>query len=281
VPLPEQATVQYGDIVLITGKDRRSFIRTVKQGQRFETHFGYIDFDDLVGFPYGGQFPTHTGHKMFILVPNTDDIISHLQREGQIIFPKDLGYIGLKLGIRPGVRVIEAGSGSGALTLFLALLVGESGHVYSYERRQRMIERAMLNVRRLDLLDRVTFHLADIADGFEEHNVHALFLDVREPWEYLDQARAAMRGGGFFGAIVPTVNQVVALVDRLYDGPWYMLEIEELIRRPFKTIPARIRPDDQIIGHTGFLIFARAVDREDRSDPDKQPPEIPLPGDKD
>lgn len=265
MPLPEQSIVQYGDIVLIIGKDRRSFIRTIKEGQRFETHFGYIDFDDLVGVAYGSQVPTHKGHKMFILMPNTDDIISHLKREGQIIFPKDLGYIALKLGIRPGVRVIEAGSGSGGLTLFLALLVGKDGHVYSYERRQKMLERAMLNVRRLDMLDRVTFHLHDIADGFKEDDVHALFLDVREPWDYLPQARAVLRGGGFFGAIVPTVNQVVALVDKLYDGPWYLLEVEELIRRPYKTIPERIRPDDQMVGHTGFLIFARAVDREDRS----------------
>jgi tRNA (adenine57-N1/adenine58-N1)-methyltransferase len=268
VPLPEHATVQYGDITLIIGKDRRSFIRTVKEGQRFETHFGYIDFDDLIGVPYGSQVPTHKGHKLFILMPNTDDLISHLQREGQIIFPKDLGYIALKLGIRPGVRVIEAGSGSGGLTLFLAMLVGAEGHVYSYERREKMLERALLNVRRLDLLDRVTFHLHDIADGFKEDDVQALFLDVREPEDYLPQARAALRGGGFFGAIVPTVNQVVALVDKLYDGPWYLLEVEELIRRPFKTIPARIRPEDQIIGHTGFLIFARAVDREDRSKAD-------------
>ncbi len=123
----------------------------------------------------------------------------------------------------------------------------------------------MLNVRRLDLLDRVTFHLHDIEDGFEEQDVEALFLDVREPWDYLPQARAALRGGGFFGAIVPTINQLIALTDKLYDGPWFMLEIEELIRRPFKTIPERIRPDDQMIGHTGFLVFARAVEREDRS----------------
>ncbi|MBN1565726.1 MAG: tRNA (adenine-N1)-methyltransferase [Anaerolineae bacterium] len=277
MPLPEHATVQAGDIVLIIGKDRRSFIRTVKEGQRFETHFGYIDFDDLIGFPYGGQFPTHKGHKLFVLMPNTDDIISHLKRDGQIIFPKDLGYIGLKLGIRPGVRVIEAGSGSGGLTLFLAMLVGQEGHVYSYERREKMMERALLNVRRLDLLDRVTFHLHDIEDGFKENDVEALFLDVREPWDYLPQARAALRGGGFFGAIVPTVNQVVALVDKLYDGPWYLLEVEELIRRPYKTIPERIRPEDQMIGHTGFLIFARAVEREDRSDPDAEKPEILLP----
>lgn len=265
MPLPEHPTVRYGDIIMLIGKDRRTFIRTVKEGGRFECHFGYILYDDLVGFPYGDQVQTHNGHKMFVLPPNTDDIISHLQREGQIIFPKDLGYIAIKLGIRPGVSVIEAGSGSGALTLTLAMLVGDSGHVYSYERRQKMMERAMLNIRRLDLLDRVTFHLHDIEDGFHEEHVQALFLDVREPWLYLPQARAALRGGGFFGAIVPTINQVIDLTAQLYDGPWYLLEIEELIRRPFKTIPARIRPDEQMIGHTGFLIFARAVEREDRS----------------
>jgi tRNA (adenine57-N1/adenine58-N1)-methyltransferase len=266
--------VNAGDIVLLIGKDRRTFIRTISPGHRFECHLGYIEYDDLVGVPYGEQVHTNKGHKLFILPPHTDDIIRHLHRQGQIIFPKDLGYIALKLGIRPGVTVIEAGTGSGALTVTLALLVGEEGHVYSYERRQNMQERALANVRRMGLLHRVTFHLRDIERGFDEQNVHALFLDVREPWDYLPQARAALRGGGFFGAIVPTINQVTELTQRLYDGPWYLLEIEELLLRSYKTIPARIRPDDQMVGHTGFLVFARAVEREDRSETDPDEPDV-------
>ncbi|MBP8974114.1 MAG: tRNA (adenine-N1)-methyltransferase [Anaerolineae bacterium] len=268
MPLALTSTVCYGDLVMLVGKDRRTFLRTVTPGESFQCHLGVIAFDDLAGVPYGTQVPTHLGHKMFVLTPHTDDLIRHLQREGQIIFPKDLGYIVLKLGIRPGVQVIEAGTGSGALTLTLAQLVGEEGHVFSYERRERMQARAMANLRRLGLLDRVTFHLHDIAEGFFEREAHALFLDVREPWLYLDQARAALRGGGFFGAILPTVNQVIALAERLYDGPWYFLEIEEIVRRTYKTIPARIRPDDQMVGHTGFLIFARAVEREERGERD-------------
>jgi len=264
VPLPTHTMVNYGDLVMLVGKDRRTFMRTVTEGVRFECHLGYIELDQLVGVPYGAQVPTHMGHKMFVLPPNTDDIIRHLQREGQIIFPKDLGYITLKLGIRSGMTVIEAGTGSGAMTLTFAQLVGDEGHVYTYERRPKMQNRAIANLRRLGLLERTTFHLHDIAEGFLERDVHALFLDVREPWLYLPQAREALRGGGFFGAIVPTVNQVITLAEHLYDGPWYMMEIEEIIRRTYKTIPARIRPDEQMVGHTGFLVFARAVDREER-----------------
>ncbi|GAB4415603.1 MAG: tRNA (adenine-N1)-methyltransferase [Anaerolineae bacterium] len=281
MPLPATPTIQYGDLIMLVGKDRRTFLRTVSEGQRFECHLGYLDLDTLVGLPYGSQVATHNGHKMFVLMPHTDDVIRHLQREGQIIFPKDLGYIMLKLGIRPGVHVIEAGTGSGALTLTLAQFVGAEGHVYSYERRPNMQARAIANLRRLDLLDRVTFYLHDIAEGFFERDVHALFLDVREPWLYLEQARAALRGGGFFGAIVPTVNQVVMLTERLYAGPWYLLEIEELLRRSYKTIPARIRPDDQMVGHTGFLVFARAVEREERPTGEQADTDMPADLDED
>jgi tRNA (adenine57-N1/adenine58-N1)-methyltransferase len=275
MPVPDTPTVQYGDLIMLVGKDRRTFLRTVTEGQRFECHLGYLDLDTLVGLPYGSQVATHNGHKMFVLIPHTDDLIRHLQREGQIIFPKDLGYILLKLGIRPGVQVIEAGTGSGALTLTLAQFVGTEGHVYSYERRPNMQARAMANLRRLGLLDRVTFYLHDIAEGFFERDVHALFLDVREPWLYLEQARAALRGGGFFGAIVPTVNQVVTLAEYLYAGPWYLLEIEELLRRSYKTIPARIRPDEQMVGHTGFLVFARAVERLEHPEDEEITGEVP------
>jgi tRNA (adenine57-N1/adenine58-N1)-methyltransferase len=251
----------------LVGKDRRTFIRSVQEGKRFECHLGYIDYDDLVGTPYGDQVYTHLRHKIFVLPPHTDDIIRHLKREGQIIFPKDLGYIALKLGIRPGVRVLEAGTGSGALTVTLAMLVGDEGHVYTYERRKRMQERAFNNVRRMGLLHRVTFHQRDISRGFLEDDLNALFLDVREPWDFLPQARTALRSGGFFGAIVPTINQVLTLVHAMYDGPWYVLEVEELLHRVYKTSRERIRPDDQMVGHTGYLMFARAVNRDDRSEP--------------
>ncbi|NDJ75503.1 MAG: tRNA (adenine-N1)-methyltransferase [Chloroflexi bacterium] len=266
MPLPTGTTVQYGDIVLLVGKDRRSFIRTVSEGRRFECHLGFFEYDNLVGMAFGQQIKTNIGRQLFVLTPNIDDIVTHLEREGQIIFPKDLGYIALKLGVRSGSRVLEAGTGSGALTTTLALLVGETGHVYTYEMRQKMQERALNNVRRLGLLDRVTFHLRDIERGFEETDVDALFLDLREPWAYLEQARAAIRGGGMFGAIVPTMNQVLELIENLYDGPWFFLSIEELLLRTYKTIPARIRPDDQMVGHTGYLVFARAVERDSLDD---------------
>lgn len=265
MPLPSSTTVQYDDVILLVGKDRRTFIRTVDEGKQFQCHLGVIKYDDLVGMRYGDQAPTHLGHKLFVMTPSTDDVIRHLQREGQIIFPKDLGYIVMKLGIRPGMHVLDAGTGSGALALMLALLVGESGHVYSYERQQRMHERALNNLRRYGVLDRVTLHVRDIERGFEQRDLDAVFLDVREPWDYLPQAREALRGGGFFGALVPTINQVITLTEHLYDGPWFFLEIEELLLRQYKTIPARIRPDDQMVGHTGFLVFARAVDRENQT----------------
>ena len=263
--LPQGLHIEPGDMVLFIGKDRRTFIRPVQPGEHLQTHFGMIQYDDVIGVAYGTQVRTHLGNGVYVIPPSIDDIVKHLRRETQIIFPKDLGYIVMKMSIMPGVKVIEAGTGSGALTMLLAMLVGEEGHVFSYERKAKMQSIAKKNIERIGLEHRVSFIERDISEGFDQKDVHAVFLDLLDPWEYLEQARAALRGGGFFGAIVPTANQIITLVDSLYHGAWYLMQAEELILRPWKTIPARVRPDDQMVGHTGFLVFARAVDREVRT----------------
>lgn len=271
--LPQGLYIEPGDMVLFVGKDRRTFIRKAQPGEFLQTHYGMIQFGEIIGVPYGTQVRTHLGHGVYVLPPNIDDIVKHLHRETQIIFPKDLGYIVMKLSIMPGVKVIEAGTGSGALTMLLAMLVGDEGHVFSYERKAKMQALAQRSIRRINMEHRVSFIERDISEGFDQKDVHAVFLDVPTPEAYLDQARASLRGGGFFGAIVPTANQMIALLDALYRGAWYLLQAEELILRPYKTIPARVRPDDQMVGHTGFLVFARAVDREARDLMEEEPAE--------
>jgi len=118
---------------------------------------------------------------------------------------------------------------------------------------------ARQNLERLGLLERVTLIERDIAEGFDQRGVHAVFLDVHDPWMYLTQAHAALRGGGFLGCIVPTLNQVVELNQALHSRLWFLVEVEELLLRQYKTLPRRIRPDEQMVGHTGFLVFGRAI----------------------
>ena len=251
----------YGDTILLISKDRKGYIRTLTPGGNLATHLGLIQFDDLIDKPYGSAVRTHLDHLFYLLPPQIPDLLAHARHETTIIQPKDLGYIAIRLGARPGARIVEAGTGSGALTMALAMLVGDDGHIYSYERKESLPAIATKNLNRAGVTHRVTFTIRDIAEGFDVTDADALFLDVMNPWDYLTQARAALAGGGGFGAIVPTINQVIDLVGAMYTGPWFMLEVEELLLRQYKLSPARIRPDDQMVGHTGFLIFARAVNR--------------------
>ena len=156
--------------------------------------------------------------------------------------------------------LVEAGTGSGAMTLALAQMVQPNGKVYTYEERAEHQENAKKNIARAKLTPYVEFRERDIRAGFDEKNADALFLDVREPWLFLAQAHAAIRPGGFFGSLVPTTNQVsdmLAEMERMSN--WVEIEVSELLHRKYKLNAERLRPDDRMIAHTGFIITARPV----------------------
>jgi tRNA (adenine57-N1/adenine58-N1)-methyltransferase len=177
----------------------------------------------------------------------------------------------LKLSVAPGQRIIEAGTGSGGLTTILAMAVGPTGRVISYDRREDMQALARKNLERVGLAERVTLKLRDLAEGVDEEDreADAFFLDVATPHEYTAQVHAALKGGGFFGCLVPTTNQVSALLAAMRRDRLGFVEVCELMQRYYKPVADRLRPVDRMVAHTGYLIFARAVQKavdEDETD---------------
>jgi tRNA (adenine57-N1/adenine58-N1)-methyltransferase len=254
---------QENDLVLLIGQDHKQFIVRLQAGQQLQTHRGCIDHDSLLGQPLGREIRSHLGYSFVVLEPSTFDLVGKLKRTTQIMFPKDIGYTLLKLNVMPDSRVIEAGTGSGGLTLVLARAIGPEGRIYSYEIRPDILGLAQKNLESLGLAHRVEFKLRDIAEGFDETDVDALFLDVRRPGVYLPQVAAALKDSGFFGAILPTTNQVAELVHALeVQQAFGHIEVEEILIRPYKAVPTRLRPADRMIAHTGYLVFARKVSRE-------------------
>lgn len=249
-----------GDLVLFVARDRKRYLVRLEENGALQTHNGVIQHSDIIGKPLGRRVMSHLDVPFLVLEPATDDLILELKRTTQIMFPKDIGYVLMKLNVQPGSRVVEAGTGSGGLAIALARAVGPAGRVYSYESNPQALARARKNLDALGLLDIVELKERDIEAGFDETDADALFLDVRHPWQYLAQVRAALKQGGFFGAIVPTTNQVSRLLEALSRNAFANIQVEELMLRTYKTLPTRLRPMDRMVAHTGYLIFARPVE---------------------
>ena len=264
------------DIVLLVGKDHKEYIISVKPEREHQTHRGVLPHNTIIGKRWGETVETHLGYGYQILPPSLEQLVRSIKRATQIVYPKDIGYLLMKRNIGPGTQVVEAGTGSGGLTTALARMVMPHGHVYTYEARSDIQSVAQGNLAHLGLAEYVTFKVRDIQEGFDEVGADALFLDVREPWYYLEQVHAALKGGGFFGSILPTTNQVSALLRHLPRHAFGFIEVEELILRPYKAVPDRLRPFDRIVAHTGYLVFARALLASEAEEPSEEgPSDIP------
>jgi len=246
--------------VQLVGLRHKNFIFPLNEGGEFQTHRGVLKHDDLIGLSWGTQVFSHLGAPFFLLQPSIADLLLDLKRNTQILYPKDIGFILVTMGIGPGQKVIEAGTGSGSMTIALAFAVGPDGQVMSYEQREEMQNLARKNLKRTGLASHVDFKLRDIQEGFDETDVDALFLDVPNPYDYIPQVRAALKPGGFFGSIVPTSNQAEILLRALRRSRFAFTEMCEVMLRYYKPEPARLRPTDRMVAHTGFLIFGRRIE---------------------
>ncbi len=267
-----------GDLAQLVSPTNKVFIIKLVQGAEFQTHRGVLSHDQVIGKPWGSLVHTHLGSEYYLLQPGLGDILKETRRNTQIIYPKDIGFILLTMGIGPGIRIIEAGTGSGALTTALAWAVGPQGQVYSYETRQEMQNLARKNLERVGLAERVVFKLQDISAGFDETGVDAVFLDVQNAYDFLQQAQSALKPGGYFGSILPTTNQVVRMLTALYQNNFAFVDVCEILLRFYKPVAERFRPTDRMVAHTGYLIFGRAM-LSNPGLPNEADPEWLNPGD--
>jgi len=260
--LSERRTIQEDDDVLLFLDSKRTFLTKVRKGQSFHTHRGYIHFDDLIGREFGEGVKSSLGVDFVAFRPNILDYTRKMVHATQVIYPKDMGLIVVYSAIGHGSRVVEVGTGSGALTSILANFVGPTGRVYSYEIRPEFLEKARKNIERAGMLDRVELKNKDVALGIDEKDVDAVVLDLAAPWTIVSKAYEALKGGGTIVSFSPTIEQVVNTVEALEAERFVGIEASECIARRIKVKRGQTRPETLMIGHTGYLTYARKAIKE-------------------
>jgi len=251
--------VKEGETVELTDGKNTFFVK-LKKGEIFSTHKGNIKHDHIIGKEYGQSVETHKGNKFVVLKPTIYEIIMHgIKRRTQIIYPKDSAYITLKLGITSGMKVFETGVGSGALTIVMANAVKPDGIIYAYDKEISHLKIAEENLKFSGFLDYVKLIHRDISEGIDERDFDAGFVDVREPWLFLEYIKVILKKGAPIGFLVPTVNQIIKLLESLERNGFINIEVKEILLRNYKPVAERLRPEDRMVAHTGYLIFARNV----------------------
>jgi len=255
-------TIHEGDDVLLYLNRKKTYLVKVETGKSFHTHKGFVPLDQLIGKEYGSRVVSSMGVEFVALKPTLRDHVFKMLRKTQITYPKDIALIIMFSGVGPGSRVVEAGTGTGALTSALAFYVKPTGRVYSYEIRKEFLETALKNLRRADVSEYVELKNKDITQGIEEEDVDAVILDMATPWLVVPPACSALKGSGALVSFSPTIDQVVKTVEALEENGFVDIETIECLMRRMQIERGKTRPETLMTGHTGYVTFARKALRQ-------------------
>lgn len=245
-------------VLLVDGKKRR-YLVTLTAGGEFHTHAGVLPHDALIGAAEGTSFRSSRGAAFLAIRPTLADFVLKMPRGAQVIYPKDLGPLLLLADVFPGARVLEAGVGSGALSM---TLVRAGARVVGYEVREDFANRARRNVRTFlgeDALERYVVEVRDVYEGIDERNLDRVVLDLPEPWRAVEHAAGSMHPGGVLVAYTPQITQAVGLRESLARHGFGMAETMEVLNRGWHIDGRSVRPDHRMVAHTGFLTSARLL----------------------
>ena len=289
-----RGALRVGDQVQLTDPKGKLHTITLAVGGQFHTHRGILEHDQMIGEPEGIVVKATSGTPYLVIRPLLSDYVLSMPRGAQVVYPKDAALIVGYADIYPGARVVEAGAGSGALTCSLLRAVGDDGLVSSYEIRPEFADVARANVERFFGGSHPAWRLTvgELAVSLVDRDIDRVVLDMLAPWDVIDAVSAALVPGGVVCCYVATTTQLSKVVEVLrahgtFTEPWSM----ESMVRTWHTEGLAVRPNHRMIGHTGFLAFARrladgvepplrrrrpskGMDAATETDPDPTPPEL-------
>jgi tRNA (adenine57-N1/adenine58-N1)-methyltransferase len=258
--------LEAGERVLLTDTRDRRYLIVLATGKQFHSHLGAIEHDELIGAPEGSMVRTTSGAALTAFRPTLSDFVLKMKRGAQVVYPKDIGLILIYADVFPGATIVEAGTGSGSLTLALSRAVGHEGRVISYEMRQDHHDQAVENVNAWyegsgGKPENLELRVGDLFEGIQETGVDRMILDLPEPWHALRPGGVvdSLAPGGVFCCYLPTIPQVSQTVEAMRRARFSFLNTLEGLVRTWNIDGQSVRPDHRMVAHTGFIVTGRKL----------------------